>query len=127
MNYIVTARRWERGWELHIADAVGAEIGVTQSRNLAGADRMVRDYLSADGHDTEAVIQVRPELGEEDARRVQMAQRMTAAAEAAQREAAAVIRAVVRDLASSGLSGPDIAKVFNLSTQRVSQLVNSPK
>jgi hypothetical protein len=34
----VCAKRWKRGWELHIDG-----IGVTQSRNLSGAEQMVRD------------------------------------------------------------------------------------
>jgi hypothetical protein len=33
MNYEVRAKRWEHGWELHIAD-----VGLTQSRNLWDAD-----------------------------------------------------------------------------------------
>src|SRR5262252_6792227 len=40
-TYRVTARRWKRGWELHIAGE-----GVTQSRSLAEADGMVRDYVA---------------------------------------------------------------------------------
>jgi hypothetical protein len=41
VSYTVRAKRWEHGWELHIAD-----VGVTQSRTLADADRMVRDYIA---------------------------------------------------------------------------------
>ena len=39
-TYIVRATRWAHGWELHIDD-----VGVTQSRNLDGAEQMVRDYI----------------------------------------------------------------------------------
>jgi hypothetical protein len=45
MTYTVRARHWERGWELHVEG-----VGVTQSRTLARAEAMVRDYLRLDGH-----------------------------------------------------------------------------
>ncbi|WP_060633939.1 hypothetical protein [Pseudonocardia sp. EC080610-09] len=61
-TYIVTTRRWERGWELHIADTAGAEIGVTQSHKLSSAERMVRDYLALDGLDADVALEIRPEL-----------------------------------------------------------------
>jgi hypothetical protein len=41
-TYGVRARRWAHGWELHVEG-----VGVTQSRNLDGAERMVRDYIEA--------------------------------------------------------------------------------
>ncbi len=37
----MTARRWARGWELHIDGE-----GVTQSRSLTDAEYMVRDYIA---------------------------------------------------------------------------------
>ncbi|MEU4683059.1 hypothetical protein [Streptomyces xinghaiensis] len=40
--YEVVAKRWKRGWELHVAGA-----GVTQSRNLLDAEGMVRDHVAA--------------------------------------------------------------------------------
>jgi hypothetical protein len=47
-TYTVRAKRWKHGWELHIDG-----IGVTQSRNLNGAEQMVRAYLeSLTGRDT---------------------------------------------------------------------------
>lgn len=42
-TYEVVAKKWRRGWELHIAG-----VGVTQSRNLAGAEEMARDYIALD-------------------------------------------------------------------------------
>jgi hypothetical protein len=42
--YQVTAKRWERGWELHIDG-----VGVTQSRTVKDAEAMVRDYLHLEG------------------------------------------------------------------------------
>lgn len=41
--YHATAKRWARGWELHIEG-----VGVTQSRTLADATRIVRDHLALD-------------------------------------------------------------------------------
>jgi hypothetical protein len=47
-TYRVRAKRWKHGWELHIAG-----VGVTQSRNLDGAEQMVRDYIDTlTEHDT---------------------------------------------------------------------------
>lgn len=40
-TYDVPARRWEHGWELHIAD-----VGVTQSHSLWDAELMARDLIS---------------------------------------------------------------------------------
>ena len=41
--YRVCAKRWARGWELHIDD-----VGVTQSRSLRDAEGMARDYIALD-------------------------------------------------------------------------------
>jgi hypothetical protein len=41
-TYVVRAKRWAHGWELHIEG-----VGVTQSRTLDGAEQMVRDYIEA--------------------------------------------------------------------------------
>lgn len=126
-NYVVTARRWERGWELHIATAAGDEVGVTQSRTLSGTERMVRDYLALDGRDAAAPIEIRPELDPATDERVAAARAKVREAEEAQAVAAAESRSVVKDLRASGLSGSDIAKVLHLSTQRVSQLTSAGK
>lgn len=42
VKYEVEARRWEHGWELHVAG-----VGVTQSRTLDAAERTVRDYIES--------------------------------------------------------------------------------
>ena len=47
IRYVVTTRRWARSWELHIADADGAEIGVTQVEHLDAVERTVQDYIAA--------------------------------------------------------------------------------
>lgn len=125
--YQVTARRWAHGWELHIHDDAGEEIGVTQSRSLAGARRMARDYLALDlGGEPESYdVVITPKLEGNLATEADAARQAVRAAERAQRDAAARQRAAARHLKESGLSGADIAAVLKVSTQRVSQLVNS--
>jgi hypothetical protein len=120
--YNVTARRWKRGWELHIDG-----VGVTQARGLGEAESMVRDYIeSLTGQDVSgSTIVITPEVGgglDEEARAARDA---VAAADRATREAAARSRKVARDLKSAGLSGRDIAAVLRISAQRVSQLLKS--
>ncbi len=121
-TYHVTAKRWAHGWELHIDG-----VGVTQSRTLAGAVRMVRDYLALDlGGEPESYdVSITPELDGDLATEAEAARQAVREAEQAARNAAAAQRAVARRLKANGLSGADIAAVLKLSTQRVSQLVNS--
>lgn len=120
-SYTVTAKRWKHGWELHIDD-----VGVTQSRTLAGAEQMVRDYvetlLDVDARDAEVVVV--PELGglEDRARQVR---EQTRAAEHARREAAREARELAAELRAAGLSISDTAAVLGVSRGRVSQLVKS--
>jgi hypothetical protein len=56
-TYTALAKRWEHGWELHID-----EMGVTQSRTLADAEDMVRDYIATftgqDTNDDDVVIRL---------------------------------------------------------------------
>jgi hypothetical protein len=42
-TYKVRAKRWARGWELHIDG-----LGVTQSHSLRDAEGMARDYIALD-------------------------------------------------------------------------------
>jgi methanogenic corrinoid protein MtbC1 len=59
-TYVVRAKRWAHGWELHIDG-----IGVTQSRILDGAEQMVRDYIETltdrDVSDSAIVINFDPD------------------------------------------------------------------
>jgi DNA-directed RNA polymerase specialized sigma subunit len=119
-TYKVTAKRWAHGWELHID-----KVGVTQSRNLAEADRMVRDYLALE-YDTDPSafnIDITPQVGGDLDARAAHAKDRTRAAIQAQTEAAEEARQVARALKSHGLTGRDIAAVLDVSPQRVSQLV----
>jgi len=120
-TYQVLAVRWDHGWELHIDG-----VGVTQSRSLAGARRMVLDYIRldlGDGAAEDAEIVITPDLGALS-RRVRAARRKVEQAADAQAKAAAESRAVARALKAQGLSGNDIAEVLDVSPQRVSQLVS---
>ncbi len=120
MSYQVRAVRWERGWELHIAG-----IGVTQSHSLAGAERMIRDYLTIDGHEDAATagVHITPQLDglELD---VDTARHKLAAAAAEQQAAAAQWRQIAQTLRTRGLSVADTATVLGVSKGRVSQLIH---
>ncbi|MGH3301872.1 MAG: hypothetical protein ACRDOK_09355 [Streptosporangiaceae bacterium] len=121
-TYSVRARRWEHGWELHIAD-----VGVTQSRSLWDADLMARDLISrrlgvpADSF----AVSITPEIGGGLDERTRAAREAVSAADQAQRAAAAQSREMARSLRQAGLSGRDIAKVLDVSPQRVSQLLKT--
>jgi DNA-directed RNA polymerase specialized sigma subunit len=123
-TYTVRAKRWKHGWELHIDG-----VGVTQSRNLDGAEQMVRDYVETltDRDTADDIIVIEPQVGggldsEADAAREALAE-----AEHALRAAAARSRQVAQRLSQEGLSGRDIAVILHVSAQRVSQLLKSAK
>jgi DNA-directed RNA polymerase specialized sigma24 family protein len=121
-TYNVRAKRWKHGWELHIDG-----VGVTQSRNLDGAEEMVRDYIETlTDHDTadDAVI-IRPEVGGGLDQAADAAREAITEAERALRAAAARSRHVAHQLKEEGLSGRDIAAILHVSAQRVSQLLKS--
>ncbi|WP_224404091.1 hypothetical protein [Pseudonocardia sp. ICBG1034] len=121
-TYFVTAHRWERGWELHIADAAGQEVGVTQCRTLGGAEAMVRDYLALDDRDGDAPLEIRPVFDPAVQEQVTASRARIRAAQLEQEAAAKESRAAVARLDELGLSGTEIAQVLQLSKQRVSDL-----
>lgn len=121
VTYTVRAKRWDGGWELHIDG-----VGVTQALSLAGAERMVRDYLRLDDHQDHrtAVLAFEYEGIDGPLRSFHMARESSAAAEVAVREAGKAARRAVRELVQVvGLSGQEAAKVLGISPQRVSQLL----
>jgi hypothetical protein len=122
-TYTVIAKRWKRGWELHVDG-----VGVTQSRRLNDAEAMVRDYIALDtgAAPTSFDIEIIPEVGHGLDSETREARRAVAEAEKAQRAAAARSRDVARSLKGIGLSGREIAVVLRLSPQRVSQLLRWP-
>jgi hypothetical protein len=58
--YKVRAKRWARGWELHIDG-----VGVTQSHSLRDAEGMARDYIALDTDVSPAsfAVEITPEVG----------------------------------------------------------------
>jgi hypothetical protein len=84
MTYTVRARHWERGWKLYVGG-----VGVTQSRTLAAAEAMVRDYLRLDGHAdwASADLVIAPDLDGLE-QRASAARELTRRAERAQRDGA---------------------------------------
>jgi DNA-directed RNA polymerase specialized sigma subunit len=120
IDYNVRASRWTHGWELHIDG-----VGVTQSHNLTAAEDIVRDYIALDlGVEPDSFgVTITPEVGEGLDEDVAAVRRKIREAEQAQLLAAERSRALVRRLAAKGLSGKDIAKVLEVSPQRVSQLL----
>jgi hypothetical protein len=119
-TYKVRAKRWARGWELHIEG-----LGVTQSHTLRDAEMMARDYIELD---TDAApgsfdVEIIPEIGGALGEQTQQARAAVSEADAAQRSAAAKSRAAARSLRDAGLTGRDIAAILKVSPQRVSQLL----
>jgi DNA-directed RNA polymerase specialized sigma24 family protein len=119
-TYTVRAKRWRRGWELHIDG-----LGVTQSKTLNDAEAMARDYIALDtGAPRDSFdVEIVPEVGEGLDEETATARRAVAEADQAQRAAASKSREVARKLSGAGLSGRDIAIVLRVSPQRVSQLL----
>jgi DNA-binding CsgD family transcriptional regulator len=120
-TYTVRAKRWRRGWELHIDG-----IGVTQSRSLNEAEAMARDYIALDtGAAPDSFrVEIVPEVGEGLDEATAAARRAVAEAEKAQLAAASQSREIAAKLSRVGLSGREIAVVLHLSPQRVSQLLS---
>jgi DNA-directed RNA polymerase specialized sigma subunit len=118
-TYEVVAKRWRRGWELHIPG-----VGVTQSRSLAEAEEMARDYIASDLDVDEGSFDVRvtPEVGDGVDQKVAQTRAEISAAALAQTRAAEGSRALVNELKELGLSGKDTAAVLGITPQRVSQL-----
>lgn len=120
----MSAKRWKRGWELHVEG-----VGVTQSRRLTDAELMVRDYVTAmtDTAPDSFDVQITPEIGEGvDAELVAM-RAADQEAVTAQEQAAALRRKVAGRLDALGLSGREIAAVLMVSPQRVSQLLGGSR
>lgn len=118
--YTVHAKRWKRGWELHIDG-----FGVTQSKNLREAPATVADYIRLDTGTAPDLseIEIIPEVGGGLEKQARDAREAVARADRAQREAAVQSREAARALRRAGLTGRDIAAVLQVSPQRVSQLI----
>lgn len=121
-RYAVNARRWERGWELHVAG-----IGVTQVRTLDQAVGQVCDLIETMTGTvaTEDHVTLRLDLGGLETAAVH-ARQASDEAEARRSEAARAIRKVAGDLRGAGLSVTDIATILGVSRGRVSQYLAEP-
>jgi hypothetical protein len=77
-TYVVRAKRWAHGWELHIDG-----VGVTQSHTLGGAEQMVRDYIETltDRDVSDATVVIEPDLGGRRLRQPMSASRSSALSE----------------------------------------------
>jgi hypothetical protein len=122
-KHLVTARRWEHGWELHVDG-----VGVTQSASLADAERMARDYLATElgGEPEDYAVEIRHDLGGAELE-VEAAHRQMADARAAVDAAANDMRRLVRQLRGKGISVRDTAMILHVSPGRVSQLATGNK
>jgi hypothetical protein len=123
-TYTVRAKRWERGWELHIDG-----VGVTQSHGLADAEGMARSYIAmmTEAAPDSFTVAIVPQVGNGLDEAATAAREATRRAEEAQREAAAKSRKVAHGLHERGLTGRDISAVLGVSPQRVSQLLRAAK
>lgn len=118
----VTAKRWAKGWELHIDGH-----GVTQSRTLVDAPRQVVDYLESlhdVSVDTGDVI-ITPALPEPLLTEITQARSNVRRAERKLAEAAAEQRRVALALRTEAhLSVTDTASLMGVSRGRISQLTS---
>jgi DNA-directed RNA polymerase specialized sigma24 family protein len=123
-TYTVQAKRWARGWELHIDG-----VGVTQSHGLTDAETMARSYIAMETETApdSFALTIVPQVGGGLDEAATAAREATRRAEDAQREAAAKARKVARGLREYGLTGRDISAVLGVSPQRVSQLLRAVK
>lgn len=122
--YDVRAKRWDKGWELHIS-CDGEHVGVTQVKRLRDADAQVRDYLETrfGQHSGRARIRLLPDLGGVENVAAAARERQERAAQET-REAAEESRQAARRLKAAGLSGDEVAAVFGVSKSRISQLTH---
>lgn len=120
-TYVVRAKRWAHGWELHIDG-----VGVTQSRTLDRAEQMVLDYIETltDRDVSRDNVIVQFELGGLEAKAAHVRKQIEHAQQET-RAAAAASRAIASELRAAGLSVSDTAKVLGVSRGRVSQLVKA--
>lgn len=124
VTYRVIAKRWSKGWELHIDG-----VGVTQARVLSDAPQQVVDYVET----LQGLkilpedVEVNPELDDDSLLEEATAARAAVReAEKAQRAAAKRQRDVAQRLRKKErLSVSDTATLMKVTRGRVSQLTKS--
>lgn len=94
-TYTVRTKRWTHGWELHVDD-----VGVTQSRRLADAERQAREYVALmlavpeDSFNVRLAVTVDQEVD----KTVQAAVRLRQEADRIQAQASEAVRSAVTAL-----------------------------
>jgi hypothetical protein len=120
--YNVRAKRWLRGWELHVQG-----VGVTQARTLRQADVVLRDYIALMVGERQAKFADFVVVHEVGGLEHRVAKTQAAAERLAreQEQVAADYRRVAVELKRKGLTGEDAARVMQVSPQRYSQLLKT--
>ena len=120
-NYQAVAKRWYGGWELHIPG-----VGVTQTPNLAQAEKWAKIYIAKKHDADQATIRVTILPDIDSTKQVTQAKAAQAEARRLTQEAAAMSREAVANLRKEGLTFTDIACIFGVSKGRISQLAGIP-
>jgi predicted XRE-type DNA-binding protein len=118
MQVTAIATRSEGWWAIEVPDLPGL---FTQSRRLDQVPNAVADAARLLIDDDVDVV-VKPVLSDDLQRTVKQVRAEASEAEAAQRRAAADIRALVARLRTQGFSVRDVGTILGVSAQRVSQL-----
>ncbi|MDQ1289986.1 MAG: hypothetical protein QG622_3552 [Actinomycetota bacterium] len=117
------------GWEIRIFQAGSPDpsetttFGITRCRTIAQIEGAVRSYVEAVTGETDVIVIASPDVGDDLMLRVIQAWKAMKEVKAAEVEAAAQVREVVRELRARGLSTTDIAFIAHVSRGRVSQLL----
>ena len=122
---MVTARTTRSGgwWAVDVPEIPGL---FTQAKRLEQVPAMVVDAAEALGFEvTEAEVELRPQLDNDDLKLVRVAKERRAALREAEAYAAEANREAVNQLRRDGLPVRDVAKLLEVSPQRVSQLLAS--
>jgi DNA-directed RNA polymerase specialized sigma24 family protein len=118
-NYVAHAKRWKRGWEIHVDS-----VGVTQVRSLDRAVEQACDLVEImTGRPitpAQVTLEVHPRSINDKVRR---AREKTRQAQEAQVQAALFARKVITELRDEGLSPADIAGLMGITRGRVTQLL----
>jgi hypothetical protein len=123
-EYLVRATPWAHGWELDIPG-----LGVTQARSLREAEATVRDYINLDLGEVEAIkshVVIVPMVAGREID-IDTIKALRSQAESLQATAAAASREIAALLRKAGATGADIAHLFGVSAQRVSQLLKESR
>ena len=119
MKVEAVARRSGDWWAVEVEAVPGL---FTQAKRLDQVEAMVQDAARMLGAG-EVDVTVRIELSDEAKSEVLEAKEAAARAAESQAESAAMVRQVARHLRESGFTVRDVAKVLEVSPQRISQLV----